>query len=146
MKITCGIYLYSTEKKKFLLCHATKSSFKNWSIPKGLPDEGEAELNAAIRELLEETGIDLKELHVLAVKGLPEVPYQKQKKTLKPFLVVTDTRIDESRLKCSTLVDGKYPEVDKFKWADLEEMKELAHETQTKNLELIEEELRKLKF
>src|SRR6185295_19485258 len=88
--VTCGIYLYSIPLKKILVCHATNSPWNKWSIPKGLQDEGEELYAAAARELYEETGVSLKELHLVNALQLPAVKYQKQNKLLESFLVLTD--------------------------------------------------------
>lgn len=138
MTITCGIYLYSVPMKKFLLCHATGSR-NQWSIPKGLPDEGETEFAAASRELKEETGIKLDELSVRAVHELPQVKYRKQKKTLISFLVITDTDLSGHKLVCESYVDDKFPEVNKYQWVDAVTFCRMAHETQVQNMDRIKE-------
>lgn len=57
MVYTCGIILLSQDASKVLLLHPTNHAPDVWSIPKGVPDEGEEHKNAAVRELEEETGI-----------------------------------------------------------------------------------------
>lgn len=136
MKVTCGIYLYNIKTNNFLLCHATMSR-GGWSIPKGLKDEGEDCYTAASRELKEETNIDIKDISILEKHQLPPVKYKKQNKVLESFLIITDTQIDDTMLKCTSLVNGKYPEIDKFKWVTLDELKTLAHESQAENAKLI---------
>jgi 8-oxo-dGTP pyrophosphatase MutT (NUDIX family) len=137
MIVTCGIYLYSTLQKQFLLCHATNSRFDIWSIPKGLPDENESCFDAASRELYEETGIELSKISVLKMQELPSVDYTKQKKILHPFLVITDTDLSTFEFSCKSLVQGKYPEVDRYGWAGFDELGSLAHETQQVNIPLL---------
>lgn len=44
---TCGIYLYHTKLKKILVCHATHSSWKRWTIPKGIAEPHEKVYDAA---------------------------------------------------------------------------------------------------
>jgi 8-oxo-dGTP pyrophosphatase MutT (NUDIX family) len=53
-KISCGVLV--TDGKHLLLGHATRSP--RWDIPKGLVEPGEAWVEAACRELQEETGLD----------------------------------------------------------------------------------------
>lgn len=142
MDITCGIYLYSAHTQKFLIGHATGSR-ASWSIPKGLKDEGEDELRAAVRELEEETGVSLEKLDITAVYPLPQVRYKKQKKILASFLVVTTTDLQDTKLVCRSLVNGRFPEIDKFMWVDLEEMGRMVHEAQVQNIPLIKELLEK---
>lgn len=136
MVTTCGIYLYSVPMKKFLLCHATRSR-SSWSIPKGLPEPGETALEAATREMEEETGIRLNELEVLGINELPPVQYKKQSKTLVSFLVIINNDMQERKLVCSSYVDGKFPEIDRYEWVDADTFCKMAHETQIRNIETI---------
>ncbi|MFY9307711.1 MAG: NUDIX hydrolase [Bacteroidia bacterium] len=134
---TCGIFLYSTLLKKILACHATNSPWNRWSIPKGLKDDGETIFEAASRELMEETGLDIKELNVLAIHSLPAVKYKKQNKILESFLVITGSEIASYPFKCSTLIDDRFPEVDSWKWISLELAPKYLHESQLQHLERI---------
>ena len=77
MTITCGIYLYSTVKKKILICHATNARWNQWSIPKGLKEDNEELFNVGKRELHEETGIDITKYSVLKTFPLASVKYEK---------------------------------------------------------------------
>jgi 8-oxo-dGTP pyrophosphatase MutT (NUDIX family) len=137
--ITCGIYLYSLPLRKIVVCHATRAPWNSWSIPKGLPEEGEELYAAAIRELYEETGIEVKDLHVHAVHVLESQKYQKQNKILESFLVVTTTDLDKHSFVCHSLTEKGYPEVDKWKWVALEEAENMLHESQQKNIFRIKE-------
>lgn len=50
-------------QNKILLCHPTNSAWENsYSIPKGLLEDGEDDISAAIRETFEETGLNLSKL------------------------------------------------------------------------------------
>ena len=56
MNTTCATII--TDGLNILVCHPTGASFKEfWSFPKGMKDAKETELDAAIRELREETGL-----------------------------------------------------------------------------------------
>lgn len=134
METTCGIYLYSTTRKKILACHATKSRWNNWSIPKGLKEEDEDCFSAAVRELYEECGLKLNDISVLLTVSLPPVKYQKQKKTLESFLIVTDSALEDFEFSCKTYIRNEYPEVDKWKWIDPGKDGHLLHETQQRNI------------
>jgi 8-oxo-dGTP pyrophosphatase MutT (NUDIX family) len=134
---TCGIFLYDTVQKKILACHASKSSWKTWSIPKGLKEDGEDCYTAAARELREETGISLEELNIRKTYSLETVKYQKQNKFLESFLVITDTDLSKFHFECSTFVHDKYPEIDKWKWIEPITIKEVLHESQQKHYERI---------
>ena len=132
--VTCGIYLYSKRIGKIVACHATHAPWNNWSIPKGIPDEGEDAYTAALRELYEETGIELHKIHVIAVHDLTAVTYQKQNKILESFLVVTDSDLSRHSFVCHSLTEREFPEVDKWKWVSLDEAEIVLHEAQQKNI------------
>jgi len=143
--ITCGIYLYSILDKKLLISHATNSSWKLWSIPKGLPDEDEEFFKAATRELKEETGIEISKLNIILNEVLPPVKYKKQNKILHSFLLVTDSPVMDLHLSCSSMVKENIPEIDKWAWIDVDEINLKLHESQQENYELIKNKLKKLK-
>jgi 8-oxo-dGTP pyrophosphatase MutT (NUDIX family) len=57
MEITCGSFLIDP-LNRILMCLTTGT--KNfWTVPKGLPESHESFYEAAVRELEEETGIDI---------------------------------------------------------------------------------------
>jgi 8-oxo-dGTP pyrophosphatase MutT (NUDIX family) len=139
MKITCGIYLYNTLIGKLLVCHATHARWNQWSIPKGLMEKGEDLFEVAKRELMEETGIDLDKLNVNKVYSLPSVKYQKQNKLLESFLVITDTDIEHHDFHCNAIEGKDSTEIDSWKWIALDQAQTWLHESQQRNLKLIEE-------
>jgi len=53
----CGIILYNEDTRCYLLVLGMKS--QKWGFPKGHMERGETEQETALRELKEETGIDL---------------------------------------------------------------------------------------
>jgi len=61
-KLSCGVILIN-ENKEILMIHVTGQSF--WDLPKGTKKEDEREVDAAIRELKEETGISILESDML---------------------------------------------------------------------------------
>jgi predicted NUDIX family NTP pyrophosphohydrolase len=136
---TCGIFLYSRPTGRFLACHATNSRWTQWSIPKGLPAEGEEHYVAACRELFEEANIRIDKLTDPQVFPLTPAKYQKQNKVLQSFLIVTNDSFDKHVFK-STLAEGKnFPEVDSWKWITLDEGKKWVHESQSKLLSEIQQ-------
>lgn len=146
MSVTCGIYLYSLADDKFLICHATHARWNQWSIPKGLKDDGEEPFAAAARELNEETGVDLNKLTILAIHQLPQVKYEKRDKTLAPFLVITDSSLSEFHFHCTHLTVGGFPEIDKWKLVDADSMKNWVHESQLKNMDMINDLIKSLQI
>jgi predicted NUDIX family NTP pyrophosphohydrolase len=91
---------------EFLLVHPGGPFWKNkddgaWSIPKGLIDEGEGELAAAIREFSEETG------QSIAGDFMPLTPRkQKGGKTVLCWLVEADLGLSNFR---SNLCEMEWP-------------------------------------
>ncbi|HMJ71531.1 MAG TPA: NUDIX hydrolase [Cyclobacteriaceae bacterium] len=137
MVITCGAYLFSTQTEKLLVCHPTHSRWNTWSIPKGLMEPGEDILSVCLRELKEETGIDVNNIHVISRHQLPSRKYQKQNKSLESILLVTDTELTSHKFT-SNLVEGKdFPEIDKWKWIDLVAAAGILHQSQIENLVVI---------
>ncbi len=141
MKITCGIYLYNTLTEKILICHATKSK-NGWSIPKGVREDNEMFFQAAAREMLEETNVDIEKIKILERHDMPPIYYVKQNKVLQSFLIITDSDFKDVVLKCNSLVEkGGYPEIDKILWVSIKDMMNMVHISQVENVPLIEKHI-----
>ena len=113
--LSCGVIVRRVSGE-LLLCHATGRNY--WDIPKGLRDPGESSVNAALRELRDETGLLLQpeQLQDLGVhRYLPG-------KDLQLFVLhPPDPSIDIDPCACSTYytVRGstrRIPEVDAYRW------------------------------
>lgn len=129
---TAGVFLVN-KNFELLICRITNSNPVTYSIPKGLIDKGEDEHDAAIRELLEETNVNIKDYHYLRV--LPEVKYKAKEKTLYPHLLFEHENgfdFNAFELKCNSLVNNDFPEVDEFRWVSLNEVHNYIHESQTR--------------
>lgn len=146
MITTCGIFLYSIVQDKILVCHATNTPWKKWTIPKGRQNDNEDFFNTAVRELEEETGVKLQDLKVLKIYSLPTVEYQTKLKTLVSFLVITSTDLTDFSFFCNSYTENKMPEMDNWKWISIDQISEYLHESQQKNLELIKEILKNKTF
>lgn len=131
MKVTCGVFIVDAASK-ILACHPTNASWKIWSIPKGLLDINETELQAAIREVEEETSFKINENSNLV--ELPYNQYLKDKK-IKPFIYRYDKIINISDLKCDSMVTKNtkvpFPEVDAYKMFTIEEAVINLHHSQS---------------
>lgn len=119
MKTTCGIFLFD-DTNEFLIVHPTNHTDNIWSIPKGMVNDNEDYLDAAIRELKEETSIDLKSMEYTILEDIPPFKYQHQDKQLKSFKIKIKGIIDVSKLRCDSMFNDKInnklsPEVDDFK-------------------------------
>lgn len=132
-----------SEVLQFFLVHPGGPFFKNkdlhtWSIPKGLPEEGESLLETALREFKEETGI------------VPTPPYytldsikQKAGKIVYAWCFLGDwDPIDGITSNTFELEwpphSGRrmlFPEQDKAEWMNIERAKEAINEGQKPFLE-----------
>jgi putative (di)nucleoside polyphosphate hydrolase len=106
---TCGVLV--TDGKNLLICHPTNG--RSWDIPKGRRDEGETDVNAAVRELSEETG-----LHVTAdeLEHLGVYEYKKSKR-LSLFRHHVNIMPDPNKCHCDSHFEwhGRMiPEMDGF--------------------------------
>jgi 8-oxo-dGTP pyrophosphatase MutT (NUDIX family) len=107
--VTCGVLV--TDGRQLLVGHATRAP--RWDIPKGVAMPGESFIDAAMRELSEETGLEP------AARALTEVgrfPYLRTKDIVL-FAWMPDTLPDPALLRCrSTFIAGGrlLPEFDRF--------------------------------
>lgn len=103
-----------------------------WSIPKGLFEDGEPPLNAAKRELFEETGgqIDGNFIDLGEIK-------QPSRKIVHIWALGKD--LDETKIVSNTFtmewpkksgIMSEYPEIDKAGWFDIDQAKERLHKGQ----------------
>jgi 8-oxo-dGTP pyrophosphatase MutT (NUDIX family) len=109
-RISCGVVV--TDGNRLLLGHASRSP--RWDIPKGLAEPGEPLLAAAVRELLEETGI---QVNPDALQALGTYAYLRGK-DLALFVWRPPVLPNPGELRCSSFVElpaGKsMPELDRF--------------------------------
>ncbi|MGN6491986.1 MAG: NUDIX domain-containing protein [Agriterribacter sp.] len=138
-KTSAGIVLYRIRKKilEVLLVHPGGPFWANkddhaWSIPKGEYTEDEDPLEAAKRELAEETGIEV------TGNFTPLTPVkQKGGKTVTAWALGKD--VDASIIKSNSFtmewpprsgVQKTFPEIDKAAWFTVEEAKNKMIEAQ----------------
>ena len=133
---TAGIFIVRKDGQ-VLICHPTNHASNVWSIPKGRIEPNETLLDAALRETLEETGLDLRLFNNFKITYLGCEVYKNNKKEVNGFLFQeqsnSDFDWDSVTLHCDSLVPleiGGFPEMDDYKWCDLESAKDLVHPTQ----------------
>ena len=135
---TCGFFIINS-KKELLIAHPTNSRWSDYSIPKGLMEPDETKFDAAIRELYEESNVDLSKISLDQVIILPETMYRSCKRILCTFLYYADDTLDDVELKCHSYVDGKnYLENDIVIWKPIHKCYGLLHEAQTRLLPKVE--------
>jgi len=129
---TCGLFVINDEDGVVCL-HPTHHAIDFWSIPKGVLDEGETELEAAIRETYEECNINF-DINNLVVRELTPQRYKHGKKKLCSFAVLQrdnpDIDFSEFKLRCNSNVPkerGNFPEVDAFGWVPIKKAKLFLH-------------------
>lgn len=129
---TCGI-IYLLNDGKFLICHATNNRY--WSLPKGIKDKGESDIEAAIREIKEETGIIIDNPNKL-YKYYDGV--YNEFKDLAIFIYNSEeTNKNIKELTCTSMYfdikDKKeLPEVDRYMFIDIEGAKRFMNSSQYK--------------
>ena len=132
METTCGFFIINKDDI-MLIVHPTNSSDSIWSIPKGRIDKGETELEAAYREVYEETNIDLHKYEGNIIP-LGKDKYKHGRKTLCGFAFEYNGDFTE-KLSCQSFVYNKFPEVDKYQWVTFKKAFELIHHTQQELLQ-----------
>lgn len=122
--ISCGTLIINPERQ-ILLCHVTDQ--EHWDIPKGCMDPGETTLEAALRELQEETGLVLDSL---SFDDLGPFHYQETKKLHLYKVPAPVDLVSLDHLVCTSYFrhfsTGQLcPEMDGFRWADRQDIDEL---------------------
>ncbi len=116
LPVSCGT-LVVDGAGRLLLCHVTGTA--KWDIPKGMQDPGESTLEAAMRELREEAGI---EFAAERFEDLGCFDYRPDKRLHLYRVRVGDEMPSLTHLKCTSFfphaVTGvDTPETDGFRWA-----------------------------
>lgn len=112
-----GVLIFN-ESHQLLVAHVTGQN--QWDIPKGGGDPGETPVVAALRELLEETGVALKAEQLTEVG---RVQYT-VRKNLHLFIARVDSsRLDITQCNCTSFFPHEKTglptkEVDAFRWMD----------------------------
>jgi 8-oxo-dGTP pyrophosphatase MutT (NUDIX family) len=122
-------------KGQYLIAHTTQLLSKpdvndgKWTISKGSIEPGETELQAAIRELKEETNLDLVKFYKINPNAYWFNKFHNRKRKITVFLVEdTNGILLKQPLKCNSMVanhpDTRFngiPELDAFAWVTREE-------------------------
>lgn len=120
--VSAGFIIFQKGSNKLLVSHPNGhpcAERHSWDIPKGHIEEGEEPLDAALRELFEETGLE----HVEDTHEIGRVPYRSDK-ALHLFSAYADFDIGD--LHCDSKFEDSYgnwkPEIDRYQLTDEPEM------------------------
>ncbi len=114
------MYRYKDDELQVMIVHPSGENNKNaaWSLPKGEVDKGENTIQAAARELKEETGL---ERETTQLESLGSSTYKNRRKEVHAFA----TEFTEKK------VPGPISwEIDQIRFFNTEDAKELLHEGQ----------------
>ncbi len=103
-ELSAGFIIFNKGSNKLLVSHPTgtpKDGKHSWDIPKGHVEKGEDPLEAALRELYEETGLE----HVEDTFEIGRVPYRSDK-ALHLFSAYVDFDIGD--LHCDSKFTDSY--------------------------------------
>jgi len=116
MKVVAGVLV--TDERQLLLGHSTNNNF--WDIPKGAIELGESPINAAIRELKEETGIVVYPISLIYLGNFNYIPNVKRIELFKYHVInLPSTLFCESTFEWHSQV---FPEFDKYKYVKYNEL------------------------
>ena len=129
--------LILNEHGQLFLAHATGQ--KHWDIPKGGAEQGESAREAALREVREETGLDLSNAP-LADLGVVRYLPQKNLHLFKTVLLTRDW--DIAACNCTSFFPHHAtgvptPEVDRYRWVDMVDVPKFATKSMTSALKTL---------
>lgn len=126
-KVTCGFFIQWNNMYLAMLPTGRRAGYGQFDIPKGCCEEGEEHLACALRELKEETSIDLDNYQHSEIEDWGVLPYNKEK-DIHLFSVTIYTNEKDltyptpPTIECtSTFVNEKgetVPEMSSHKWSD----------------------------
>jgi 8-oxo-dGTP pyrophosphatase MutT (NUDIX family) len=124
LPVSCGTLVVGPDGR-LLLCHVTGTA--KWDIPKGMQDDGETSLEAAVRELREEAGI------AFAPERFTDLGLFDYRPDKRLHLFRVDSGADLPTLDslvCTSFfphhaTGADTPEVDGYRWAERREVARL---------------------
>ena len=117
-KLSCGVVLARATDDGYVTLMLR--AYHHWDFPKGLMEEGEGPLQAALRELREETGIAKVDFE-WGERCMETGPYSRGK-TARYYLA----RTDEESVVLGPSPDTGEPEHHEWRWVSFDEAYDLA--------------------
>lgn len=118
-------FIIRGKDKKYLLGRASYENESAWTVFKGHVEEGESLIEAATRELFEETGVDAASNDKLCKNMSTNPIYQYSMKNKDVYLFFIDDKdgvLDGFDFKCNSFWGDGNPEILEYKWFDVDEM------------------------
>jgi len=142
MDCTFGFIIKS--KNKYLICHLFGNSWGpgSWSIPKGHAKSGENALQAALRETMEETNFDLRDMKG-KISKIGTFVYPSKRKRITVFLFEGKDSLRFKKGTCMSLISqdeykGK-PEIDLCTWVSFNDASSKLHPSASEALNVIKD-------
>ncbi|MDX1508193.1 MAG: NUDIX domain-containing protein [Woeseiaceae bacterium] len=117
-KLSCGVVLARQADNGYVTLMLR--AWHHWDFPKGLREDGEAPQQAAVRELLEETGVDDLDWH-WGDRYIETGPYSRGK-TARYYLAVTK----QAEVVMGVAPDTGKPEHHEWRWVSFDEAYDLS--------------------
>ena len=117
-KLSCGVVLARATEEGYVTLMLR--AWHHWDFPKGLMEEGEEPVQAAVRELREETGLASADFE-WGERYMDTGPYSRGK-TARYFLA----RTDEADVVLGPSPDTGEPEHHEWRWVSFDEAHDLA--------------------
>jgi len=95
-------------------------AYSNWDFPKGQLDEGESHIEAAVRELAEETTLTLADIKLNGLQT-PSVTYGSGSKKKQATYFLADRHSTKEPFLPVSPELGK-PENDEYRWVDIQDL------------------------
>lgn len=126
---SCGCIIIN-DKKEVLLVHHNKG---HWDFPKGHVEDGETEIQTAIREVKEETNIDVEVDEAYRYT----VEYSPKEDVIKEVVFFLAKNINDNK-------NAQVEEVSEVKWFKLEEaLEKITYDTSKQLLQQVKKDLDK---
>lgn len=119
---------------EYLICMMTGgySPDGDWTIPKGMVESNETPAEAAVRELLEETGVSATPD---SLSHLTDLKYPLRRKVIKVFLLELDQK--PSDLFCASRTSTGWPEISGYYWSNAKDARVMLQPAQKRLAEFM---------
>lgn len=124
---SCGVIYRIKNTNEFLVGRVTGARNGNrylWSIPKGVNEEGENYSTTAVREMKEETSVELQESKLVFLTNQLYLPTYNKNLVVFEYQVERSEAMSVKNMKCTSffqLNDINIPEMNSFKYIDINE-------------------------